>query len=115
MTRHWRARERSNELLATAAVRRYGDRFQRIRTRTQTRDLELGLDYAWTVLARVLSVAKDRGKIAVSVCERFRKVCAVDSLLLARILLEGRFTKIRSIEWLRKRRNLRVVNGPRMT
>jgi nucleoid DNA-binding protein len=35
----------------------------------------------------------------------------VDSLLLARILLEGRFTKIRRIEWLRKRRNLRVVNG----
>jgi integrase len=27
-------------------------------------------DYAWTVLARVLSVAKDRGKIAVNVCER---------------------------------------------
>ena len=54
-------------------------------------------------------------KIAVNVCERFRKVCAVDSLLLARILLEGRFTKIRRIEWLRKRRNLRVVNGPRMT
>ena len=27
-------------------------------------------DYAWTVLARVLSVAKDRGAIAVNVCER---------------------------------------------
>jgi integrase len=27
-------------------------------------------DYAWTVLARVLSVAKDRGLIAVNVCER---------------------------------------------
>lgn len=27
-------------------------------------------DYAWTVLARVLSVAKDRGKIAINVCER---------------------------------------------
>lgn len=27
-------------------------------------------DYAWTVLARVLAVAKDRGTIAVNVCER---------------------------------------------
>jgi len=27
-------------------------------------------DYAWTVLARVLSVAKDRGKISINVCER---------------------------------------------
>ncbi len=27
-------------------------------------------DYAWTVLARVISVAKDRGLIAVNVCER---------------------------------------------
>jgi integrase len=27
-------------------------------------------DYAWTVLARVLSVARDRGMIAVNVCER---------------------------------------------
>jgi hypothetical protein len=27
-------------------------------------------DYAWRVLARVLSVAKDRGLIAVNVCER---------------------------------------------
>jgi len=27
-------------------------------------------DYAWTVLARVLSVAKDRGRIAVNPCER---------------------------------------------
>lgn len=27
-------------------------------------------DYAWTILARVLSVAKDRGKIAINVCER---------------------------------------------
>jgi hypothetical protein len=27
-------------------------------------------DYAWTVLARVLSVAKDRGRIAVNHCER---------------------------------------------
>lgn len=27
-------------------------------------------DYVWTTLARVLSVAKDRGKIAVNVCER---------------------------------------------
>jgi integrase len=28
------------------------------------------LDYAWTVLARILSVAKDRGKIAVNPCEK---------------------------------------------
>src|SRR6516165_7995122 len=27
-------------------------------------------DYVWTTLARVLSFAKDRGKIAVNVCER---------------------------------------------
>lgn len=27
-------------------------------------------DYAWTVLARVLSVAKDRGKIVINVCQR---------------------------------------------
>jgi hypothetical protein len=27
-------------------------------------------DYAWTVLARILSVAKDRGRIAVNPCER---------------------------------------------
>jgi hypothetical protein len=27
-------------------------------------------DYVWTTIARVLSVAKDRGKIAVNVCER---------------------------------------------
>jgi hypothetical protein len=27
-------------------------------------------DYLWTTIARVLSVAKDRGKIAVNVCER---------------------------------------------
>lgn len=31
-------------------------------------------DYAWTVLARVLSVAKDRGKIKVNVCERGGKL-----------------------------------------
>lgn len=31
-------------------------------------------DYAWTVLARVLSVAKDRGEITVNVCERGGRV-----------------------------------------
>lgn len=31
-------------------------------------------DYAWTVLARVLSVAKDRGEISVNVCERGGRV-----------------------------------------
>lgn len=31
-------------------------------------------DYAWTVLARILSVAKDRGKIAVNPCEKGGRV-----------------------------------------
>jgi integrase len=35
-------------------------------------------DYAWTVLARVLSVAKDRGKIAVNVCERGGRLYEAD-------------------------------------
>lgn len=35
-------------------------------------------DYAWGVLARVLSVAKDRGKIAVNVCERGGRLYEVD-------------------------------------
>lgn len=35
-------------------------------------------DYAWTVLARVLSVAKDRGLIAVNVCERGGRLYEVD-------------------------------------
>lgn len=35
-------------------------------------------DYAWGVLARVLSVAKDRGTIAVNVCERGGKLYEVD-------------------------------------
>ncbi|OSI66353.1 tyrosine-type recombinase/integrase [Bradyrhizobium canariense] len=35
-------------------------------------------DYAWGVLARVLSVAKDRGTIAANVCERGGKLYAVD-------------------------------------
>ena len=33
-------------------------------------------DYAWAVLARVLAVAKDRGKIAVNVCERGGRIYA---------------------------------------
>jgi integrase len=35
-------------------------------------------DYAWGVLARVLSVAKDRGTISVNVCERGGKLYEVD-------------------------------------
>jgi integrase len=35
-------------------------------------------DYAWGMLARVLSVAKDRGTIAVNVCERGGKLYDVD-------------------------------------
>lgn len=35
-------------------------------------------DYAWTVLARVLSVAKDRGKISVNVCERGGRLYEAD-------------------------------------
>lgn len=35
-------------------------------------------DYAWGMLARVLSVAKDRGTIAVNVCERGGKLYSVD-------------------------------------
>lgn len=35
-------------------------------------------DYAWTTLARVLSVAKDRGKISVNVCERGGRLYATD-------------------------------------
>jgi integrase len=35
-------------------------------------------DYAWTVLARVLSVAKDRGMISVNVCERGGRLYEAD-------------------------------------
>ncbi len=35
-------------------------------------------DYAWTVLARVISVAKDRGLIAVNVCERGGRLYEAD-------------------------------------
>jgi integrase len=35
-------------------------------------------DYAWTVLARVLSVAKDRGRITVNPCERGGRLYAAD-------------------------------------
>lgn len=35
-------------------------------------------DYAWGVLARVLSIAKDRGTISVNVCERGGKLYEVD-------------------------------------
>jgi len=35
-------------------------------------------DYAWGVLARVLSVAKDHGKIATNVCERGGRLYSVD-------------------------------------
>lgn len=35
-------------------------------------------DYAWTVLARVLAVAKDNGRIAMNVCERGGRLYAAD-------------------------------------
>ena len=35
-------------------------------------------DYAWTTLARVLSFAKDRGRIAVNVCERGGRLYSAD-------------------------------------
>ena len=35
-------------------------------------------DYSWTVLARVLAVAKDRGLIAVNVCERGGRLYEAD-------------------------------------
>lgn len=35
-------------------------------------------DYAWTTLARVLSFAKDRGRIAVNICERGGRLYAAD-------------------------------------
>lgn len=35
-------------------------------------------DYAWTTLARVLSFAKDRGRISVNVCERGGRLYAAD-------------------------------------
>jgi hypothetical protein len=35
-------------------------------------------DYAWTVLARVLAVAKDRGLVAVNVCERGGRLYEAD-------------------------------------
>jgi integrase len=35
-------------------------------------------DYAWTILARVLAVAKDRGLIAVNVCERGGRLYEAD-------------------------------------
>lgn len=35
-------------------------------------------DYAWTVLARVLAVAKDRGRISINVCERGGRLYSAD-------------------------------------
>ena len=35
-------------------------------------------DYAWTVLQRILSVAKDRGKITTNPCERGGRLCEAD-------------------------------------
>lgn len=35
-------------------------------------------DYAWTVLARVLSVAKDRGQISINPCERGGRLYGAD-------------------------------------
>ncbi|HET7384929.1 MAG TPA: tyrosine-type recombinase/integrase [Pseudolabrys sp.] len=46
--------------------------------RDQLADKPRTADYAWTVLARVLSVAKDRGKIARNVCERGGRLYETD-------------------------------------
>ena len=40
-------------------------------------------DYAWTVLARVLAVAKDRGLIAANVCERGAELIWLDEHIKA--------------------------------
>ena len=37
-------------------------------------------DYAWSTLARVLSVAKDRGQILVNPCERGGRICEADRI-----------------------------------
>jgi len=76
-------------------------------------------DYVWTTIARVLSVAKDRGKIAVNVCERggrlyesdrseivwtaddIRAFCGVASLELQAALLLALWTGQRQGDLLR--------------
>ncbi|MGY8668722.1 tyrosine-type recombinase/integrase [Bradyrhizobium sp. UFLA05-109] len=76
-------------------------------------------DYVWTTIARVLSVAKDRGKIAVNVCERggrlyesdrseiiwtaedIRAFCAVASVELQAALLLALWTGQRQGDLLR--------------
>jgi integrase len=61
------------EALADPAVR--GDFKQ---WRDTMADRPRTADYAWTVLARVLSVAKDRGRITVNPCERGGRLYAAD-------------------------------------
>ena len=46
-------------------------------------------DYAWTTLARVLSVAKDRGRIPVNPCERGGRLYEADRK--DKVWGEGRF------------------------
>jgi integrase len=76
-------------------------------------------DYVWTTIARVLSVAKDRGKIAVNVCERggrlydsdrseniwtaedIRQFCSVASVELQAALLLALWTGQRQGDLLR--------------
>jgi integrase len=76
-------------------------------------------DYVWTTIARVLSVAKDRGKIAVNVCERggrlydsdrseiiwtaedIKQFCAVASVELQAALLLALWTGQRQGDLLR--------------
>lgn len=46
--------------------------------RDKMADRPRAADYAWTTLARVLSVAKDRGRIPVNPCERGGRIYAAD-------------------------------------
>jgi integrase len=63
------------EALSEPAVR--GD-FKQWRDRMA--DTPRKADYAWTVLARVLSVAKDRGRISINPCERGGRLYRADRI-----------------------------------
>jgi integrase len=64
-------------LVAAQDVRARGE-FKRWRDELAESNGDRQADYAWGVLARVLSVAKDRGTIATNVCERGGKLYEVD-------------------------------------
>ena len=67
-------------------------------------------DYAWTVLARVISVAKDRGLIAVN----FANAAAGYTKPIARKSFGCRSILRRSVRWHRQNCNLRCCSrsGP---